>query len=67
LLRAALLADAAGMILVHNHPSGTPTPSAADRQIHDRLTTAAKQVDLTLLDSVIVENGAYVSLAERGA
>jgi hypothetical protein len=64
-LRAALLADAAGIILVHNHPSGTPTPSAADRQIHNRLATAAKHVDLTLLDSVVVANGAYVSLAER--
>lgn len=70
LMRAALMLavkrGAAGFILVHNHPSGIAEPSAADRKIHEQLGRAAALLDLKLLDTVVVADGAYVSLAERG-
>jgi len=66
ILRTALLAGAAGFIVVHNHPSGDPTPSGPDKDLHQRLTRAAELVDLRLLDSVVVGDGRWTSLRDRG-
>lgn len=53
-------------VLVHNHPSGDPQPSAADIRFTQRLIEAARTLDLPLVDHVIVAGGNYVSLRERG-
>jgi DNA repair protein RadC len=64
--RAAIVEAAAAVILVHNHPSGDPTPSAEDRQVTRQLREAGKTVGIEVLDHVIVGEGRYVSLVEAG-
>ena len=54
---AAIAASAAAIILVHNHPSGDPTPSADDRVVTDQLVAAGRLLDLPVLDHVIVGRG----------
>jgi DNA repair protein RadC len=61
-LRAALRADASAMILVHNHPSGDPTPSAEDVAFTASVTTAARAVGLPLVDHVIVAREGFASV-----
>jgi DNA repair protein RadC len=65
--RAAIVESAAGVILVHNHPSGDPTPSPEDRAVTRQLVSAGAAVGIPVLDHVIVGEGRYVSLAEAGA
>ena len=56
------------LVVVHNHPSGDPTPSPDDVSITTRLRTAAEVLDLTLLDHLIVgEDDRYYSFCEHGA
>jgi DNA repair protein RadC len=64
--RAAIAEAAAGIIVVHNHPSGDPTPSADDRAITRMLVEAGKVLDLPVYDHVIVGAGRYVSFVESG-
>jgi DNA repair protein RadC len=64
--RAAIVESAAGVILVHNHPSGDPTPSQEDRAVTRQLVSAGSAVGIPVLDHVIVGEGRYVSLAELG-
>lgn len=52
--RPAILASAASVILAHNHPSGDPTPSAADIQVTRQLREASRAVDIEILDHVII-------------
>lgn len=52
--RAAIIGNATAIVLFHNHPSGDPSPSAADVQITRQLREAAKTVDIEFLDHVIV-------------
>lgn len=54
------------MVVGHNHPSGNPEPSAADRAVTDRLRHALQLVDVRLLDHFVIGDGAPVSLAARG-
>lgn len=63
---AAIQARAAGVILVHNHPSGDPTPSAEDRAITRQLVEAGRLLDIPVYDHVIIGRGRYTSLAEAG-
>ncbi len=65
--RPALRASAAALILVHNHPSGDPTPSAEDRAVTERLTRAGEILGVRVLDHVVVAERGYVSLREEGA
>src|SRR5262249_16767808 len=65
--RPALRASAAALILVHNHPSGDPTPSAEDRAVTERLARAGEILGVRVLDHVIVAERGYVSLREDGA
>ena len=65
-LRQALAHNAAALIIGHNHPSGNPEPSAADRAITERLRQALALVDIRLLDHFVIGDGAPVSLAARG-
>jgi DNA repair protein RadC len=65
--RPALRASAAALILVHNHPSGDPTPSAEDRAVTERLAEAGEILGVRVLDHVVVAERGYVSLREDGA
>jgi DNA repair protein RadC len=64
--RGAIAEAAAGIILVHNHPSGDPSPSADDRAITRQLVEAGRLLDLPVYDHVIVGRGRYVSFSEAG-
>ena len=55
-----------GLILVHNHPSGYPEPSEEDLDITKAFAAAAKLLDMEVLDHVIIGDGTFVSLHERG-
>jgi DNA repair protein RadC len=66
LLKRALLSNAAGLIVYHNHPSGDPTPSREDREFTRRLASAAEAVGLRLLDHVVVAREGCVSFREAG-
>jgi DNA repair protein RadC len=65
--KAAIRCSAAAVILVHNHPSGDPQPSADDLRITARLRDAGRVVGIEVLDHVVVGDGRFVSLRERGA
>jgi DNA repair protein RadC len=67
-LRPALRVGAAALILVHNHPSGDPTPSREDLRLTHQLFEGAQLLDLRLHDRLIIGNGTerWVSLAQRG-
>jgi DNA repair protein RadC len=63
--RGAMIAGAAAIILVHNHPSRDPTPSAEDIAITARLKTAGELLGVPVLDHIIMaQGGDHVSLAE---
>lgn len=64
-LELALKHKATALILVHNHPSGTLKPSAADRELTRALVKAAKTINLTVHDHLIVSRQGYFSLAEH--
>lgn len=57
--------SAAAVILVHNHPSGDPTPSPEDVQLTERLVEAGRILGIRVLDHVVVAQGGYASLMER--
>jgi DNA repair protein RadC len=65
-VRSALRHNAAAVIFAHNHPSGNPEPSAADRAITTRLREALELIEVRLLDHIIVGAQSTTSLAERG-
>lgn len=65
-VKEALAANAAAVILAHNHPSGVAEPSQADERITRRLRSALELVDIRLLDHLIVGDAATTSLASRG-
>jgi len=56
----------AGIIIAHNHPSGTLAPSRADIQITERLSEVAKLVGIELLDHVIISKNGYYSFSDEG-
>jgi len=62
--RAAVRHNAAAVILVHNHPSGVPTPSQEDRAITTRIEQAGKLIGIEVLDHVVVAKGGCVSMRE---
>ena len=64
--RAAIAEAAAGIIVVHNHPSGDPTPSAEDRTVTRQLAEAGRLLDLPLYDHVVIAGDQYVSFATAG-
>jgi DNA repair protein RadC len=64
--RTAILEATAHMILVHNHPSGDPTPSKEDVHLTRQLVEGARLLGLRVHDHVIIGRGAHVSLAQRG-
>lgn len=62
----AIRESAAGVIFLHNHPSGDPTPSLEDRQLTDRLVAAGQLLGIRVLDHVIIGDGRYRSFADEG-
>ena len=67
IFKAAVLANAAGIVLVHNHPSGNPKPSSADCETTARIKVAGELIGIELLDHIIIgHHGLYVSLKEQG-
>lgn len=65
-VKAALTHNAAAVILAHNHPSGSTTPSRADELLTQTLKTALTLVDVRVLDHMVVTTGEVLSMAERG-
>ena len=64
--REAIAERAAALILVHNHPSGDPAPSADDRAVTEQLVAAGRLLDIPVHDHVIIGRGRYTSFAEAG-
>lgn len=64
-LKNALEVGATGLILAHNHPSGTLKPSEADKQITQKLKAAAQSLDIKVLDYLIITEKAYFSFADE--
>ncbi len=64
-LLKALKCGAVKMIMVHNHPSGDPTPSKEDILITDKLINAGALIDIRLEDSIIIGDGKYISLRQN--
>ncbi|MEX1221768.1 MAG: DNA repair protein RadC [Idiomarina sp.] len=64
-VKAALETNAAAVIFSHNHPSGVPEPSEADKRVTERLKQALQLIDITILDHIVVGE-TTVSFAERG-
>lgn len=62
---AAVLHHAAAIILLHNHPSGDPTPSREDIKVTERLVKASNVMDIPILDHIILGNGQFVSMKEK--
>jgi DNA repair protein RadC len=65
IVEAALANHAAGLILVHNHPSGDPDPSSDDKRLTRSIAEAARTVDIRVIDHVIVGKSGYYSFNEN--
>lgn len=66
ILKKALEEEAVNLILCHNHPSGSLRPSRVDEQLTTRIRDAARLLDITVLDHIIVSDGGYYSFADEG-
>lgn len=65
LFKDAIKVSAAAVVLVHNHPSGDPTPSREDVEVTKRLIEAGKIIGIDVLDHVVIGNGRWVSLKDK--
>ncbi|MFZ1406006.1 MAG: DNA repair protein RadC [Anaerolineae bacterium] len=66
LFRHAIKANAAAMIVAHNHPSGDPAPSPEDVRVTRSIVEAGKLLDIDVLDHVVIGHQRFVSMKERG-
>ncbi|MEF9421185.1 JAB domain-containing protein [Xanthomonas citri] len=64
--KRALELNAVALVLFHNHPSGSPEPSEADRKVTQRLQEALGLLDIRVLDHLVIGGRQHVSLAARG-
>jgi DNA repair protein RadC len=64
--REAIRANSAAIIVVHNHPSGDPTPSPEDVRVTEMIVEAGRLLDIEVLDHLIIGRNRYVSMKERG-
>ncbi len=65
--KAAILANAASLVLAHNHPSGDPTPSPEDHTVTERLRRAGALLDIDVLDHIVIGGGGrFTSLRQTG-
>ncbi len=65
-LKGAILNNAAGIIVAHNHPSGDTSPSAEDKDVTRRLQRAGELMGIPLLDHMVLADGGFFSFKERG-
>jgi DNA repair protein RadC len=66
IFREAIRKNASALIVVHNHPSGDPTPSPDDVAVTRAIVQAGKMLDVDVLDHMVIGQGRWVSLKERG-
>lgn len=66
IFKEALKRNSAGLIVVHNHPSGDPTPSPEDIMVTREIVAAGRLLDVDVLDHLVIGNGRFVSMRERG-
>jgi len=66
LFRQAIRENCPALIVVHNHPSGDPSPSPEDVNMTKQMIEAGKLLDIAVLDHLIIGNGGYISLKEQG-
>jgi len=65
--KAAILANAASLIMAHNHPSGDPTPSPEDRRVTHRICEVGQLLGIEVLDHIVIgDRGRYYSFKEKG-
>lgn len=62
----ALQHKAVNLVLLHNHPSGDPSPSQADLQVTERVKEAGEMIGIPLMDHIIIGDQCYISLKEQG-
>lgn len=66
IIKEGVLCSAASAILYHNHPSGNPSPSNADKNVTRKIIKACHYVDLVILDHIIIGKNSYYSFADHG-
>ncbi len=66
IFKAAVIASAAGIIIVHNHPTGNPEPSREDEELTVRFAKCGELMGIDVVDHIIVGDGHFVSMRERG-
>lgn len=71
IFRAAIVGNAAAVVLIHNHPSGDPTPSPEDIRVTKQVVEAGRIIDINVIDHVVIsrlqgEGLGYVSMRESG-
>ena len=66
LFKEAVRKNSSAIIVIHNHPSGDPTPSPDDVAVTRAIVQAGKLLDVEVLDHLIIGQGKWVSLKERG-
>lgn len=64
--QTACISNAAALILIHQHPTGDPSPSSEDISITRRLNEAGELMGIKVLDHIIIGDGEYLSFVERG-
>ena len=64
--REAIRSNSASVVIVHNHPSGDPTPSPDDARVTEQMVSAGKLLDIEVLDHLVIGRNRFVSLKERG-
>jgi DNA repair protein RadC len=62
----AIRENASGIVAVHNHPSGDPTPSPDDLHLTAELIAAGRLLDIDVLDHIVLARDGYISLRDRG-
>ena len=65
-MKPAILSNAAGILVGHNHPSGNPEPSQEDIQVTKKLVEAGKIMGIDILDHIILGDDSFTSLKEKG-
>lgn len=65
ILKQAIMNEATGIILVHNHPSGNPQPSKADISETEKMKNACEAFQISLMDHIIIGDGVYYSFADE--
>ena len=65
LFKYAIISNAAGVVMVHNHPSGNPSPSEEDYKITAKINDAGRLLGIPLLDHIIVGDDSYFSFKEN--